>query len=479
MTCRFVVRAATTVLALLASSLTPRIADASGFLTAKFGADHGNPMTGNAYAVYFNPAALGGLRAGMLTLDASIAYRTVDYYRSEGALTPSTSQLKGDPLYRDTNSGASHLGNFAVGPFAGAASNFGTSWLAVGFASYVPFGGAASWDQNKKFLGNAAAPGGVDGSQRWQSISGSAISWYNTLALAITVPTARVSFGASASYIRHTLSTVRARNLDGFDDIRDRNGGLIEGRTLLEASGSNVGLAFGLYWEPLEDRSLRLGASYTTRPAFGQMRLPGTIKTQFGNQQVDQKFDVDFLQTYPDIVRFGAAWRPNGDVELRADVEYARWSAFERQCVVLRGKACNLAPDGSVNYERSNPNDVIQSVPRNWHDAVGVRVGASTWTNRETEIFLSGGIDTSAVPIETIDATFPDSFKVAGTVGVRRLVTRYLSLAASYNQVYYLPVETSGKSILGKQQYPSRSPSADGRYEQQIVFLNVNATYIF
>jgi long-chain fatty acid transport protein len=472
-------RGAALFVALAAVTALPRTADASGFLTAKFGSDHGNPMTGNPYAVYFNPAALGGVNASMLTLDGSFAYRTVDYTRSEGALTPSTSQLKGDPQYRDANTGAAHLGNFAVGPYGGFASNLGTKWLSIGLASYVPFGGAASWDKNKKYVGNLSVPGAQDGPQRWHSISGSAISWYNTAAIALTIPTARLSFGLSGSYIRHTVATTRSRNLDGYDDMRDRTGSLIEGSSYLDVKGSSLGLGMGLYWEPLEDRSLRLGASYTTRPGFGQMRLSGTLATQFGNQKADQNFEVDFLQTYPDILRFGVAWRVSDDVELRADTEYVRWSAFSRQCVVLKGKSCNLTPDGAVNTDKSSSNDVIQNVPRNWRDAVGVRLGASNWLNRQTEIFLSGGIDTSAAPVETMDATFPDAFKVQGTVGVRRLVTRNFSLAGSYNQIYYLPVETSGKSILGTQQYPSRSPSGDGRYEQQVVFINVNATYIF
>ncbi|MGZ5971616.1 MAG: hypothetical protein ACXWP4_28290, partial [Polyangiales bacterium] len=39
-------------------------ASASGYLTARFGADHGSPVASNPYAIYYNPGAIGMSPAG-------------------------------------------------------------------------------------------------------------------------------------------------------------------------------------------------------------------------------------------------------------------------------------------------------------------------------------------------------------------------------------------------------------------------------
>jgi long-chain fatty acid transport protein len=468
-------------LLVLSAALSTGPAEASGFLAARFGADHGNPMTGNPFAVYFNPAALGGLQETQLTLDTSIAYRTVDYTRSERALSPSTTQPSGDPVYRDANTGRGRVSNLLASPFGGVASNLGTKWLAVGFASYIPFGGISEWDKNDKYSGSRTAPGAVDGPQRWHAMSGRAISWYNTVAAAVTIPSIRLSFGISASLISHSAASLRARNDDGSDDMRSQQGQLIEGRSILDVKGSGFGMAGGIYWEPKEDRSIRVGVSYTSRPNFGQMRLEGDVHSTFGKLEDEKKFKVDFLQNYPDIWRAGGAWRPRKDLEIRLDGEYVNWSVFRRQCIVVTGAKCYLTPEGAVNTDpgKSKGTDVIQVLPRDWKDAWGLRAGVSMWTNPETEVFLSGGFDTSAVPVERMDPLYMDSFKLLGTVGVRKQFTKSFALAGSYNHVYYLPVDTRGKNTLDTYKPPSKSPSADGTYESQIIFINVNATVMF
>lgn len=459
--------------AFAAALLASRVADAGGFSTARFGSDHGNPMTGSAYAVYFNPASLGGIDGSQLTLDLNVAYRRAEYTRSESALSPK-SQPVGDPVYRDANTGNAHLTNVLASPFGGVVSNLGTKFVSVGFASYIPFGGVASWDKNDKYKDSKEAPGAVDGPQRWHGINGSHTSWYNTLAVAFTIPSARLSFGLSGSYVRHSIKTIRARNADSSDDMRDSAGGLIEGRSLLNVSGSNFALGLGVYFEPKADRSIRVGASYLMKPNFGEMRLKGKLDTQFGNQKGEQNFQVDLLQTYPDIMRAGVAWRVNEEAEVRLDGDYTRWSAFNRQCVVATGKQCNLLPNGG-----QTGGDVILALPRDWRDTFGARLGASLWASPLTEIWVSGAFDTAAVPSSTIDAVYLDSFKVIGAVGVRRKVGKNLLLATSYNHVAYLPVETSGKSTTYQAELPSRSPSANGRYEQSIIFINANATVLF
>src|SRR5262249_18470660 len=51
----------------LAALAWPEEAEASGYLTARFGSDQGTPAQPNTFAVYFNPAALGGTKGTTLT----------------------------------------------------------------------------------------------------------------------------------------------------------------------------------------------------------------------------------------------------------------------------------------------------------------------------------------------------------------------------------------------------------------------------
>src|SRR5262245_25330885 len=109
---------------MLALGLAPR-AEASGFLVPRIADPHGHPALSNPYAVYFNPAALGGIEGTQVVLDASLASRTVDVDRAASGLSPPLAHPPQDPTYRASNTGASHAANIAAIPFVGASSDFG------------------------------------------------------------------------------------------------------------------------------------------------------------------------------------------------------------------------------------------------------------------------------------------------------------------------------------------------------------------
>lgn len=453
------------------ASLTifPLSANASGYLSARFGSDQGHPAIPNAYAVYFNPAALGGATGTELTLDATLAYRTASYQRNPNALSPSVESQKSSQAYVDANTGKATLSNVLASPFFGAFTDLGTRSFRLGFASYIPFGGQASWSKT-----DAADPVVADGPQRWHVIDGRIVAWYNTLAASYTYAPARLSIGVSVSAVKHDLETVRARNSNGSDDVTTSDGSLVEGRSYVTASGVNVAAAIGVHWEPLDDHRLRLGASYSIRPGFGEMRLRGTLKQQFGGVAAPApETPIDFLQQYPDVLRVGGTYRPIRQLEVRSDLEYVRWSSFTRQCVVAVGEACDVAEDGS------GPPTVILNVPRKWQDAVGVRAGVGYWLNDDLEVFASVGLSTSAVSRANVDASTIDGTRYRWALGARWEASKRLVFGASLNQSYMPAVATGG--AVGVQTYrpPSRSPSSDGRYTQNILYANANATVRF
>lgn len=461
----------------------PKDAEAGGYLTARYGADHGTPAVGNAFAVYFNPAALGGTKGTTLTGDVSALLRFVRYTRTEDALSPSDPAFKSDPKYVSANTGTGNLTNVLALPFLGFNTDFGTENLRAGWAAYIPFGGMATWTRRE---GTVGVPGSTDGPQRWHNISGQILSVYNTFAFAYRIAPANLTIGASVSPVFHTVSTARARNADGSDDTISPSGDIIEGRSLINAHGFNLGAAVGLYWEPTEE--LHLGLSYTSQPGFGETRMSGELKTQLGGG-TESKADIDFLQTLPDLVRLGATYRATSRLELRGDLEYVRWSVFERQCVVKPGKNCNVDADGKRQAGAAGQ-EVELNVPRNWNDTILARVGPGYMMSKELEAFGSVAFGTPAVPKTTIDVATVDSQQVFLTFGLKWVANQHWALAGSYNHIWFAPVNTEGVNNQNLPRNPttspgggdynvSRSPSADGRYSSQIGFLNVNVAYTF
>ena len=468
-----------------ATLLAPSDAAASGYLTARYGSDDGTPAMANAYAIYFNPGALGGTTGTTITGDVSAVVRWASYERTTDALSPSDPNSKNDPAYVSANTGRANLLNILALPFLSVNTDFGGSErFRAGWAVYIPFGGQANWTKRE---GVPGIPGTIDGVSRWHNISGQILSVYNTFAFAVKLP-AHLSIGASVSPIYHTVKTVRARNADGSDDTVSGTN-LIEGRSLLEAHGLNIGAALGLYWEP-NDR-LKLGLSYTSQPGFGETKMSGTLSNQVTSAQPG-KADVDFYQTLPDILRLGAVVGATRKLDIRSDLELVRWSVFDKQCVVPKGQKCNVADDG----RDLSGGQVVLNIPRRWNNTIGVRVGPAYQLNDRLQLIGSAGFATPAVPKSTIDASTIDGLQLLGAIGLRFVLNEHLAFGAAYNHIHYFTVDTKGANDQDISAHPanqpatatqpagsdynvSRSPSADGRYKSEVGFLNLNVAYTF
>src|SRR4029450_13692602 len=134
------------------------------------------------------------------------------------------------------------------------------------------------------------------------------------------------------------------------------------GRSLLDATGVNIAASAGVYWQGLDDNRLKLGAAYLSQPGFGETRMSGTLDGRSGAADVKQ--DIDFLQTYPDVIRVGGGHRlPAAQVEPPSDFEFVRWSVFDKQCVVLKGKNCEIADNGAA-APGTNGADIVVNIPR-------------------------------------------------------------------------------------------------------------------
>ncbi|AKT43953.1 OmpP1/FadL family transporter [Chondromyces crocatus] len=449
------VRAIPFALALLGTALWADSAHATGFSTARFGAEHGNPVTPNATAIYYNPASLAETTGYNIFVDGSLALRSASWLHDADP---------GDSSVAGANTGSASLFNAVAAPMIGASAKFGDFAIGAGF--YVPFGGQASWNKNDAFENNPDYAGPVDGVQRWHTISGAIQSMYFSLGAAYKLPFG-LSIGLSGNLIRSSASTLRARNLDGSNTLA------MEGRSLLDVSGLQASFGAGLMYEAMKDK-LWFGASYQARPNInGQVKLDGTLRNNFSGTMTEDA--VTLHQGLPDVIRLGARFKPTDYLELRLFGDLTRWSAMKSQCIALEGETCEVNEDGSP-AEGSTP---LANLPRNWSDGFGIRAGLSYWPTETAELFSGIGYDSNVVPDETLEPTLTDFHDVSVAIGGRFALGKHLALAASYTHFFYVQRDTTGLSTLAEQASPSRAPDSGGVYSQTLGVFNVNLNVAF
>lgn len=460
-------------LAIAAASLAAAgPAAASGFATARFGGEHGNPVTPNPTSIYYNPAAIAETEGYRIFLDGSLALRGASYTH---VAAPATSQCArgvtkcGDvpepPGAEGANNGKGTLFNAVAAPMIGATAKFGDFALGAGF--YVPFGGSAVWDKNEKFEGNAQYAGPVDGTQRWYAIEGTIRSMYVTLAAAYKIKPIGLSLGVSGNLIRSSIDTIRAKTAmsDNGIDLEGR----LEGRSMIDVGGWQGSFGVGAMVEALP-KKLWIGASYQARPnVAGGMKLKGTLRNYLVGSLTDQP--VELHQDLPDIVRLGVRFAPSDKLELRLFGDWTRWSSLDRQCIADEGSPCDVADDGATS--------ALQNQPRDWNDAFGVRAGVSFWAIPEVEIFGGVGFDSNAVPDETLEPALMDFNDLSVAAGGKFHIGRHLALALSYTHFIYFARDNAGKSQLDEFQPNSKGPDAGGEYTQWIGVINANAEVAF
>jgi long-chain fatty acid transport protein len=433
----------------------PKSAAASGFAVAHFAGEHGHPTTENATALYFNPAALTQADGLHLFTDLSIAVRRVTYDRPRA---PSDAPDPPDAV--GANVGRATLVNPLFNPVLAASLKLGNLSLGAGF--FTPFGGSVSWKLRPE-LADSRYPGIVDGVSRFHSIEGEIISSQFSLGGAWHFEGTGLSLGASVSVIRSWISDVRGWSAGGNDVTH-------EGRSLVEVSGYSLGFGVGGMYE-VTPKVLWLGLSYQSRPnVSGGMRLNGSLENDIGGPS---GANVDVIYDLPDIIRWGARYRPRKTLELRAFGDYTRFSAFKNQCAVVSGTPCALTTNGA----EVTGAQVLQNIPRDYRDSVGVRLGLSAWTSPRFEFFSGLGFESSAVPDSTMDPGLPDWAGFSFALGGRFALAKRWHVALSYTHFVFVPREVRGQ--LAEYSPPSRAPDASGHYTQQVGVANANLDIAF
>jgi len=440
--------------AVVAAMMKATPATASGFAAARFGGEHGTVSATNPTALYYNPGGIAFSDGTHVLLDGTLALRHATWTHA-----PAPTDEPEPPGAPGASFGKASLFNIFGGPMLGATTRLGP--LALGTSLTVPFGGRASWDQNER-LATSMFPLAKDGVQRWHSITGNLSFIYFTAGAAVRL--GPLGIGVAGNLIRASVASTQAKTPtgDGTPDLQR------EGRAVLDVKGWLGSFALGGTAEVV-DGQLWLAASYQAQPGLGPMKLDGSLTTLY--QGGTTPFPATFHQALPDITRVGARYRPDPTVEVRLAGEFTRWSVMRTQCVGLRDQECAVDPTGA---DATANGSVLQNLRRKWDDTFGLRAGASHWLASGTELFAGVGLETAAVPDQTLDPGLADATNIAAALGGRFALGRTLFLAASYTHIQYLNRDNTGASQLANAMPPTRRPDGGGLYTQWIGLLNLN-----
>jgi long-chain fatty acid transport protein len=448
-------------------ALTARAVHAGGFSTARFGGERTHAASDQIGTIYYNPAGLAYGSGTRGAIEGLFAYRTIEYTRPAGAIDDANGADSGTPDDAvAANAGKATLANTLASPFVGIATDGGIEGLGVGVGVYVPFGGQAKWDQNDAYRDSTAYPGAVDGPQRWAAIEGEQRSLYYTLAGAWRTKTGSFAVGGALNVVQSSVSLIRARNLDGSDDLVSTGGVIKEGRSLVEGEGIQLGAGLGVMFKPTP--CSRIGLSYQSQPGFGEMTLKGTLTNKFGTGAPTVS-DIEVRQALPDVVRVAGEWNAFTKAALHVAFDYQRWSQYKNTCIMSAGATgkCEVSANGSTTEQ-----GILVNVPRNWADTYTIRAGGRYFASEQLE--LNGGLtfDTSAIPYDaakddSIDPSLFDMNKIIAQAGVA-FATGKLDLTFTLGHVLYLErtVQPRGEDPLA----PSRNPDMAGTYKSQVTY---------
>jgi len=438
---------------------TPTPAVASGFAAAEFGGEHGNVVTTNPTALYFNPAGIAFADGTRLYVSGVLALRRASWTHTQAA-----SEAPEPPGAEGADTGQARFSNLF-----GAPALAETTWigrLALGGAFYVPFGGRVRWDQNPRFANDPNFPLAADGVQRWHIIEGAVTSLYFTVGAALRL--GPVALGVTGNLVRSSVSIRQAKSFNPQQVVDPLN----EGRIGIDVAGTHASFGLGAMVEAVRER-LWVGASYQAQPGLGAISLDGTLSTSMGTAVAAPR-PVTYTHALPDILRAGLRARPmwgRRPIELRVFGDLTRWSRLQSQCVSVQDQPCAVFPDGT---DATPGATTIQNIRRRWQDTYGANLGVSYWMTDAVELFGGAGFATAASPDATLDPMMPDARNVRLAAGGRFAVPGGFHITAGLTTVQYASRDNAGRSLLTDAELPTRRPDGGGQYELWLGLFQVS-----
>lgn len=434
------------VLGVTVLAMSPGSAHASGIALNRFGGIFGHANTTGGLSLFWNPSRMSIRPGGYFTVDATLVSRNASYVRRIYDDERERTDRVGNPYYNDpgvqeANTGLATTSTLAVLPMLAGGYTFELPRLNVGIGAVLhpAYGGTAAWDKN--LAAPSEYPGAVDGTQRWHGLASTFLILHGTLAGAITLPDAGLSFGAALSFARGEISTVRARNVNRGEQLVDANGYIQEGRIFFEGNDSDVGLAVSA---SLDRGPLTFSTQY--RSGYN-LTVRGDLRQAYATQPLIQigaflDFPTPHVWTTATSLRVR---RFTGTVA----TDYSIWSRMR----------------SNIIFVDIDPPDQLLEIPRNLQNTLSIRGLAEYEVVDGWTAGVSLGWDPSAVPANAIDAALSDADKWQVGAGVRTVFGGRWSTMLSYTQDFYETVE-SVQSV--------HEPTANGTYKDARRWLNLS-----
>jgi long-chain fatty acid transport protein len=315
-------------------------------------------------AIADDPSAIAYNPAGLTQLTGT------NIYGGPSFVIPSTTYI--------SPSGRSEHTDFQIffPPHLYVSSNAGTKDMRLGIGIYSPFGiGGRKWDENSL--------------TRFSSVESliATISINPTVAYQI-LPT--LSIGAGVDFMISKMKSEKRINQSAL--------GTSDGEVTLDALGTGWGYNFGILFTP--DRRFSLGVAYRSRIKVthkGDIELKDiapALQPAFGGSSF--KTDMESPATFPELINFGIAIRPDDKLTVTLEYEWGAWTTFKNA-------------DLKLEHEVPAAGFTSSSTPRDWEDGWIAKIGADYQLN--DKLSLRGGYAflKSQVPDSTLDAANPDS----------------------------------------------------------------------
>lgn len=386
-----------------AFALNTQSAESLGAGTA--GAQAAEATPGN---IYFNPAAIVGVKGVAGSLSVVAALNNSNYRNAEGALfgaVPVSGAQAGD--------GALDDGVFPTGAIAARLSDR----LYVGLAVYAPYGFGSSYARDSAVRYHGAESRLV--SAAFTPVIGFAITENWSIAAGPRFQYAEVTLEGAIDAAGIASAQSVPGVIPGTDDV------FFE----LQGDSFDVGYSVGLQGEVT--RRARVGASFTSKIEHGlsgaaDFDVAGSLAGQalgaFG-LFLDTDFTADFAT--PAVAQFGAQVDLSPRVTLLASANLTFWSSFEEVAAVF-----------------GNPFQPADILTQNWNDAWSGSLGAEIALSPSSRFRFGVMYEDAPVEEAFTSPRIPDGDRVWGAVGFSTALNdrAELHLAASYLVADDIPV---------------------------------------
>jgi long-chain fatty acid transport protein len=374
-------------------------------------------LTGDPTGVFVNPGALSFLSGTNLSL-GSVVMLPDSRFAGPAPGTASTKMLS--QVLFPPNVSLSHT--------------FG-SGFALGISADVPYQLLNEWDQD--WVGSRLA---TKSELR-------AVFFSPSVAFKFS-PT--LSLGVSLNVVSTHLALTRRIGFAPPNDSSPDGTATIQGDSRL-CYGAQIGVVF----QP--GSMLTLGGSFRSRSSIefpdaseSFTSVPTALQSSYPDRHVKTTFKL------PEDVRIGVALSPCQWLQLASDLQYVRWSAFDRI---------------QVRYADGNSPDI--SISQNWTDTFTFRFGIEC---SFSDLAIRGGIVVEHCPIpdEYLGPMFPDADRTGYSVGLGYTVGEGLVLDVAY--VSFASVDrTITDSILNYR--PNEAFNGTYSLAMNVLALNVRYTW--